>query len=68
MTKYSRKSAHNYDLDMKVCQNQDFPKAFFSVILCHFSVEHVSMMYRQIQHGQQNTDPTSISVKTVSNL
>ena len=49
-------------------QNPDFPKAFFSIIFCHFSVKHVSMRYRQIEHGQQNTDPTSISIKTASNL
>ena len=49
-------------------QNSDFPKASFSDIFCHFSVKHVSMRYRQIQHDQQNTDPTSISVKTASNL
>ena len=49
-------------------QNPDLPKPFFSVIFCHFSVKRLSMRYRQIQHGKQNTDPTSISVKTVSNL
>ena len=49
-------------------QNPDLPKTWFSVILCQFLVKHESMKYRQTQRSQKITDPTSISVKTVSNL
>ena len=58
----------NYNNMDRKGQNLDLPEALFYVIFCHFSVKHISMRYRQIQHGQQNTKPTSISVKTVLNL